>query len=453
MPDSFQRDGFGWIDGVTPVTAEELNYLYGAVERLDDRQDAQETTGAATPIALAAVSGTITPNANAGRLFRHVATGNVSLADPTGGVDGQTIRVEVQASGADRTLTLSGSLGTVVIPSGEWWIGSFTYHGPTLEWFLDDGSAGGGPGLVAGANVTLTPSGDGSTITISAATTGASGIPAAIVDVKGDLIAATAADTVARLPAGTNGQVLTADSAQTTGLAWTTPGTTPSDGSVTNAKVASGAGITLDKTTDSTASTGRLAMTNAERTKLAGLATIATTGSASDLGSGTVQFARLPVGSTSTTVAQGNHTHPASDVTSGTLAAARLGGGTASAGTILYGDSTWKPSGLAVHAVGNSGSSLTLDAAATAGSVKTITLTANCTFTLTGATSGTVATLELILTQDGTGTRLITWPASVKWSGGAPTLSTAAGSVDRIVLTSYNGGTTWYGDLVGRGYA
>ena len=44
----------------------------------------------------------------------------------------------------------------------------------------------------------------------------------AIVDAKGDLIGATAADTPARLAVGTNGQVLTADSTAATGLAWTT---------------------------------------------------------------------------------------------------------------------------------------------------------------------------------------------------------------------------------------
>jgi hypothetical protein len=44
----------------------------------------------------------------------------------------------------------------------------------------------------------------------------------AIVDAKGDLIAATAADTPARLAVGTNGQVLTASSGAATGLAWAT---------------------------------------------------------------------------------------------------------------------------------------------------------------------------------------------------------------------------------------
>jgi hypothetical protein len=48
-------------------------------------------------------------------------------------------------------------------------------------------------------------------------------IPATIVDAKGDIIAATAADTVARLAVGANDTVLTADSTAATGLKWATP--------------------------------------------------------------------------------------------------------------------------------------------------------------------------------------------------------------------------------------
>lgn len=44
--------------------------------------------------------------------------------------------------------------------------------------------------------------------------------PLTILDAKGDLISATAADTPARLAVGTNGQVLTADSTASTGLKW-----------------------------------------------------------------------------------------------------------------------------------------------------------------------------------------------------------------------------------------
>jgi hypothetical protein len=48
-------------------------------------------------------------------------------------------------------------------------------------------------------------------------------IPATIVDAKGDIIAATAADAVSRLAVGSNNQVLTADSSTATGLKWAAP--------------------------------------------------------------------------------------------------------------------------------------------------------------------------------------------------------------------------------------
>jgi hypothetical protein len=52
---------------------------------------------------------------------------------------------------------------------------------------------------------------------------------------KGDIYAASASATVGRVGVGTNGQVLTADSSQTRGLAWTTVSSTPRIGQVVSA--------------------------------------------------------------------------------------------------------------------------------------------------------------------------------------------------------------------------
>jgi hypothetical protein len=55
--------------------------------------------------------------------------------------------------------------------------------------------------------------------------TGSSAIAPTIVDAKGDIIAASASDTVARLAVGSNDTVLTADSSTDTGLKWAAPAT------------------------------------------------------------------------------------------------------------------------------------------------------------------------------------------------------------------------------------
>jgi hypothetical protein len=47
------------------------------------------------------------------------------------------------------------------------------------------------------------------------------GIPETIVDAKGDMVVATAADTVVRLPVGNDGEILMANSDATEGVAWT----------------------------------------------------------------------------------------------------------------------------------------------------------------------------------------------------------------------------------------
>jgi hypothetical protein len=100
---------------------------------------------------------------------------------------------------------------------------------------------------------------------------------------------------------------------------------------------------------------------------------------------------------------------------------------------------------------GNSGAAATLNAAN--GNVQKLTLTANCTITLTSPASGTMCSLTLLVFQDGVGTRTITWPGSVKWgNAGAPTLTATVAKMDMISLFTVDGGTNWYGALGAKGF-
>lgn len=63
----------------------------------------------------------------------------------------------------------------------------------------------------------------GSAIDTTVFNNASAAIAKSIVDAKGDIIAATAADTVSRLAVGANNTVLTADSSTATGLKWAAP--------------------------------------------------------------------------------------------------------------------------------------------------------------------------------------------------------------------------------------
>ena len=98
-----------------------------------------------------------------------------------------------------------------------------------------------------------------------------------------------------------------------------------------------------------------------------------------------------------------------------------------------------------------SGTTVALDVSD--GSVFSITLAHNIgTFNWTSpAASGYVSSFILKVTQDGTGSRTITWPSSVDWaSATAPTLSTGAADVDVFVFFTIDGGTIYYGFTAGQ---
>lgn len=79
------------------------------------------------------------------------------------------------------------------------------------------------------------------------------------------------------------------------------------------------------------------------------------------------------------------------------------------------------------YSAGSCSSALTVDW--TNGPHQKITLTGNCTLTMSNPLNGEWHSLELI--QGSGGGFTVTWPASYKWQGGqAPTLSVSAGSID-----------------------
>lgn len=73
-----------------------------------------------------------------------------------------------------------------------------------------------------------------------------------------------------------------------------------------------------------------------------------------------------------------------------------------------------------------------------------ITLSANCTITLTGGTGGEFQTMTLILRNQGGFAP--TLPATIKWQGGvAPVPNTLAGKIDKYMLSTPDAGVTVFG--------
>jgi hypothetical protein len=163
---------------------------------------AHSVSGSAPPVAvLTAAGGVITPNAAIGaNLYRHIATTDVTLASPTGGVDGQRLTVMVVASGGTRVVSFSGGTPSpVTVPAGDAYVADLLYEQASdVWWIVGDGSGGGSSG-------------------------GSSGISPTIVTAKGDLLAATGSGAVTRVGVGADGQALVVTSGASAGVGWAAP--------------------------------------------------------------------------------------------------------------------------------------------------------------------------------------------------------------------------------------
>jgi hypothetical protein len=96
--------------------------------------------------------------------------------------------------------------------------GQFAFTKDTNSLFYYDGAAwvaSGATGDIEGVTAGTGISGGGTSGTVTVTNSMATAI-----DAKGDLIVGTGADTFSKLTAGTNGYVLTTDSAEATGLKW-----------------------------------------------------------------------------------------------------------------------------------------------------------------------------------------------------------------------------------------
>jgi len=92
--------------------------------------------------------------------------------------------------------------------------------------------------------------------------------------------------------------------------------------------------------------------------------------------------------------------------------------------------------------------STAITVALTNGTVQQLTLTANATITMPTAVAG--KSFIIMLKQDATGSRSVTWTTVVWPSGTAPTITGTASKQD--IYSFFSDGTNWYGTTVGQNY-
>jgi hypothetical protein len=141
----------------------------------------------------------------AGLGFKTFNTGDILSASDVNGYLMQGVLVFASTAARDAAITAPAE-------------GQFAFTKDTNSLFYYDGAAwvaSGATGDIEGVTAGTGISGGGTSGTVTITNSMATAI-----DAKGDLIVGTGADTFSKLTAGTNGYVLTADSAEATGLKW-----------------------------------------------------------------------------------------------------------------------------------------------------------------------------------------------------------------------------------------
>jgi len=155
----------------------------------------------------------------AGLGFKTFVTGEVLTAGDTNGYLMQGINVFATTAARDAAITApqEGQFAFTKDTNGLWY-----YDGAA---WVASGATGDIEGVTAGIGI----SGGGTSGTVTVTNSMATAI-----DAKGDLVAGTGADAFSRIAVGANNTVLTADSAEATGLKWATPAATGKSFSLLN---------------------------------------------------------------------------------------------------------------------------------------------------------------------------------------------------------------------------
>lgn len=134
---------------------------------------------------------------------------------------------------------------------------------------------------------------------------------------------------------------------------------------------------------------------------------------------------------------------------------------TTNAGSVTFSNTTAQPfmvvnGSIKSNTFSETLSTITSNAAVidcSVGNIYYINLFANTTISFSNVPSNCAYSATVLLAANSTSLYTVTWPASVKWSYGRAPVRPTLSEVDMFNLHTINGGTTWYGSVVGENFA